>query len=239
MCHITDEDWKEQYSDEFTDEDFDLLQKEIIKYDLQEVIGIDDGGYKIVGYGALATRFNDNRNLKRVPKTFNNIYEVWEEFSKCNTEDEIINLIEDIPKKFGSFSYTISDDNEFVQVTNTYEEYGDINTKIVEFDLETGGKEYKDETDIIPAKKLGEGWYWHKYDDGSGHLESPDGKRYMSYDLDTNEYMETENSNYSFFPLNYYYLDGEDPDKFKPFDYMEDEMIDNVLKRENKEELSL
>lgn len=83
---------------------------------------------------------------------------------------------------------------------------------------------------IIPAKKLGKGWNWHKYDDGSGHLESPDGKEYMLYDLCTNEYQETINSSYEFFPLNYYYADGVDPDKFKPFEYMEDEMIKYISK---------
>lgn len=83
---------------------------------------------------------------------------------------------------------------------------------------------------IVPAKKLGEGWNWHKYDDGSGHLESPDGKEYMLYDLCTNEYQETINSSYDFFPLNYYYADGVDPDKFKPFEYMEDEMIKYISK---------
>lgn len=90
---------------------------------------------------------------------------------------------------------------------------------------------------IVPAEKLGKGWNWHKYDDGSGHLESPDGKNYMLYDLCTNEYQETINSSYDFFPLNYYYADGVAPDKFKPFEYMEDEMIKYVSKE--NEELSL
>lgn len=83
---------------------------------------------------------------------------------------------------------------------------------------------------IVPAEKLREGWNWHKYDDGSGHLESPEGKEYMLYDLCTNEYQETINSSYEFFPLNYYYVDGVDPEKFKPFEYMEDEMIKYISK---------
>ena len=93
---------------------------------------------------------------------------------------------------------------------------------------------------IVPAKKLGEGWNWHKYDDGSGHLESPEGKEYMSYDLQTNEYRITRDSSYDLFPLSYYYADGVDPSKFKPFEYMENEMIDYVLPREkNNTEISL
>lgn len=35
---------------------------------------------------------------------------------------------------------------------------------------------------IIESKSLEE-WYWYKYDDGSGHLESPNKEEYMSYDL--------------------------------------------------------
>ena len=41
-----------------------LLEKEIKKYELDEVIGIGDGGYKIVGYGDLETRFIDDRDLE-------------------------------------------------------------------------------------------------------------------------------------------------------------------------------
>ena len=41
---------------------------------------------------------------------------------------------------------------------------------------------------VTPAKTLPTGWVWVRYDDGSGHLESPDGKGWFSFDLDTNEY---------------------------------------------------
>lgn len=85
---------------------------------------------------------------------------------------------------------------------------------------------------IVPAKKL-DGWNWHKYDDGSGHLESPDGKEYMLYDLCTNEYQETINSCYELFPLNYYYADGVEQENFKPFEYMEDELKENEKRLEN------
>lgn len=94
---------------------------------------------------------------------------------------------------------------------------------------------YEDDAIDIPCKKLGDGWFWHKYNDGSGHLESPDGKEYMSYDLQTNEYKVTSESSYDLFPLNYYYIDGVDPSEFNPFDYMEQEMIDYVLPKEKEE----
>lgn len=32
------------------------------------------------------------------------------------------------------------------------------------------------------AKLLDDGWQWKIYDDGSGHLESTDGKSYFSFD---------------------------------------------------------
>ena len=92
------------------------------------------------------------------------------------------------------------------------------------------------EEKIVPSEKLGRGWYWHKYNDGSGYLESPDGKEYMSYDLDTNEYKETNDSQYEFFPLSYYYADGINPSEFKPFEYMENEMIEVILPKEKKDE---
>ena len=93
---------------------------------------------------------------------------------------------------------------------------------------------YYDDVEIvkIPAKKLEEGWFWYKYSDGSGHLKSPDGKIYMEYDLQTHEYKITPNSRYEFFPLKYYYADGVEPEDFKPFSYMEDEMINFVLPKE-------
>ncbi len=86
----------------------------------------------------------------------------------------------------------------------------------------------------IPCKILNKKWYWTKYDDGSGHLNSPNGKIYMIYDLQTNEYKITENSKYEFFPLDYYYIDGEKIEKFKPFEYMEKEMIRFLDLQENK-----
>ena len=64
MCYITDEDWKEFYSDEYTDKDFENLKLEVEKYGLKDVVGINDGEYKILGYGDLETRFNDDRRLE-------------------------------------------------------------------------------------------------------------------------------------------------------------------------------
>ena len=66
------------------------------------------------------------------------------------------------------------------------------NTVIVE--------DYDDfEEKIVPSEKLGRGWYWHKYNDGSGYLESPDGKEYTEK-IDSNDslfcHILTFNDNY-------------------------------------------
>lgn len=66
MCHIDDVDWmywKDTF--DFKDEDIDELKKEIKKYGLEDVIGIGDNGYKIVGYGNLQYMFNDDRNITK------------------------------------------------------------------------------------------------------------------------------------------------------------------------------
>lgn len=65
MCHITNEDWQEQYADRFTNKDIDKLKDEIKKYHLDDVITIDDAEYKIIGWGNLETCFNDDRKLER------------------------------------------------------------------------------------------------------------------------------------------------------------------------------
>lgn len=89
---------------------------------------------------------------------------------------------------------------------------------------------------IIESESL-EGWHWYKYDDGSGHLESPDKEEYMSYDLSTNEYKITKESDWELFPLSYYYADGVEPEKFDPFKFMEQEMLDYNLQKSKMKSL--
>lgn len=64
MCHITEEDWNEFYKENFTEKDVDNLKKEVKELGLESVITFDDAEYKIVGYGDLETRFNDDRYLQ-------------------------------------------------------------------------------------------------------------------------------------------------------------------------------
>lgn len=61
MCHIDYNEWEDFY-DDYNERDIEQLKKEIEKYNLGEVIEIDNGEYKIVGYGDLETRFLDDRN---------------------------------------------------------------------------------------------------------------------------------------------------------------------------------
>ena len=61
MCHIDYNEWEDFY-DDYNERDIEQLKKEIEKYNLEEVIEIDNGEYKIVGYGDLETRFLNDRN---------------------------------------------------------------------------------------------------------------------------------------------------------------------------------
>lgn len=92
---------------------------------------------------------------------------------------------------------------------------------------------YQEGLSIVPAKKLEDGWNWYKYDDGSGHLEGPDGTQYMNYDLSTNEYKLMQNLKWEFFPLDYYYIDGIKSSQFNVFDFMEQEMLNRILDSNN------
>ena len=49
---------------DYTDKDLEILNNEIKKYKLDDVIEVDTGEYVIVGYGDLETRFIDDRNVK-------------------------------------------------------------------------------------------------------------------------------------------------------------------------------
>ena len=59
----------EFYKEDFTDKDVDNLKKEVKELGLQEVITFDDAEYKIIGWGDLETRFNDDRYLQEKVKS--------------------------------------------------------------------------------------------------------------------------------------------------------------------------
>lgn len=64
ISHITKEDWNNHYT-KFNEKDIEKLKEDIKKYHLEDVITIDDDGYKIIGWGDLETRFNDDRKLEK------------------------------------------------------------------------------------------------------------------------------------------------------------------------------
>lgn len=65
MYHVDKDDWENLYADDYTNKDIENLKSEIKELGLEEVVGINDLGYVIVGYGDLETRFNDDRNLQK------------------------------------------------------------------------------------------------------------------------------------------------------------------------------
>lgn len=62
MCHIDYNDWDDLKEDgDFTDNDINILKKEIAKYNLYDYVIMDDIEYKICCYGGLQCAFNDDR----------------------------------------------------------------------------------------------------------------------------------------------------------------------------------
>ena len=53
------------------------------------------------------------------------------------------------------------------------------------------------EVKYVPAETL-PGWRWCQYDDGSGHLENPDGEHYFGYDISTQEYIDPRTGKWNF-----------------------------------------
>lgn len=65
MCHITKDEWKDYYENLFNEIDIIKLKEEIRKYNLEDVITLNNYEYKVIGWGDLETRFNDDRNIAR------------------------------------------------------------------------------------------------------------------------------------------------------------------------------
>lgn len=107
MCHIDYNEW-EDFSDDYNERDIEQLKKEIEKYNLEEVIEIDNGEYKIIGYGDLETRFLDDRNyckeldLNITDKIMTYIKDTFNfEYSNSFVRNTFSNIIEYGLKKHG------------------------------------------------------------------------------------------------------------------------------------------
>lgn len=97
--------------------------------------------------------------------------------------------------------------------------------------------ESDEETKVVQAENLPEGWKWVHYDDASGHLKSPQGKDYFSYDWNTGEYQTTEDKNYDFFLNENYDTGGYSIGSFKEFKtFAENWIKNNILKSEQIKE---
>lgn len=70
MCHITEEDWNNFYTENYNDNDITRLKEEVKKFGLEEVVTFDDDEYKIIGWGNLETSFNDDRNINTKIKEY-------------------------------------------------------------------------------------------------------------------------------------------------------------------------
>lgn len=109
MCHIDYNEWEEFYDDDYNERDIEQLKKEIEKYNLKEVIEIDNGEYKIVGYGDLETRFLDDRNYCKeldsniTDKIMTYIKDTFNfEYSNSFVRNTFLNIIEYGLKKHGN-----------------------------------------------------------------------------------------------------------------------------------------
>lgn len=108
----------------------------------------------------------------------------------------------------------------------TYEEENEINNNEEELDLP-----FKKQAENLP-----EGWLWVSYNDGSGHLQSPDGQDYFSYDWTTGEYKITPDKSYDFFMVENYESGGYSIGGFDKFqEYAEKYINDNILNKEENE----
>jgi len=65
MCYVTNDDWKELFSNQFDRKDIEKLKEEVKKLKIDNVITFNDGEYKILGWGNLALCFNDNRDFNK------------------------------------------------------------------------------------------------------------------------------------------------------------------------------
>lgn len=65
MCYIDYENWNNSFANRYTEKDIEHLKKEIKRYNLENVVEVDNGEYKILGYANLAIAFNDDRNINK------------------------------------------------------------------------------------------------------------------------------------------------------------------------------
>lgn len=91
----------------------------------------------------------------------------------------------------------------------------------------------KNEKINLQNETLPKGWEWEQYEDGSGHLKSPEGKTYFSYDWTTGEYKITDDKPYESFLKENINSRGYSIGSFSDFKKMAESYIkENVLQKE-------
>ena len=143
MFHMDYSDWEEFYIDDYTDKDIEILKKEIKKYNLETIIEIDNGEYKIVGYGDLIMCFNDDRTLNK-----DNWYsldkladKIRKEFLDCKTKDkETLGKICDIYDiKLNDFLYV----DGYTNFDDFLKDLESIDNSMSDIEFEGIGDEYE------------------------------------------------------------------------------------------------
>ncbi len=101
--------------------------------------------------------------------------------------------------------------------------------KVVESEKSEATRKELSQNGILP-----DGWEWVNYEDASGHLKSPEGKPYFSYDWTTGEYKITkEQKHYDFFLDENINSSGYSVGSFSDFKKMAEEyIVSNVLSKE-------
>ena len=83
---------------------------------------------------------DDNLN----ESSFTHINDVWNALEKCNTVEDMEKVINEVPRKFGSFDIEVIKDGTVARITNTYEEHDDVQSDVVDFDLLTEAEQSVD-----------------------------------------------------------------------------------------------
>lgn len=153
-------------------------------------------------------RYDDEYSKEALSNKFDNRFIV--RYSHDNDEGNLVD---------GGDEIIINDEKIVSLFNNMIEEH--VKENIQKYD------EYKTQREASKKEKL---WTWKDYDDFSGHLESPDGKSYFSYDWTTKEYKITSDSGWDSF------IDA-DPTRdtslsaFK--DYAQDYIKNNIAKHKD------
>lgn len=122
-------------------------------------------------------------SAETLPEGWN--WHVFTDYKAClkdpegKTYYEIDRMIDDSYIHFTSYEGYLYGADSFVEAQREIE-------KLVSELLQKEQEEkinHSEDKKICPAEKLPEGWKWHIYNDGSGHLESPEGNHYCGFEM--------------------------------------------------------